>query len=74
VLAVAAADPGVKPGVISMTHAFGDVADTPESVRAQGATTSRLVDDTWAFDPITGHTRQSAIPVRIRRHGPGCER
>ena len=39
---------------------------TPTSVRAHGASTNRLVNDEVAYDPITGHCRQSAIPVRVR--------
>lgn len=57
----------VKPGVVSMSHAFGDSANDPASVLARGAPTNRLVDDEVEFDPITGQTRQTAIRVRVRR-------
>jgi hypothetical protein len=30
-----------------------------------GATTARLVDETVDYDPITGQSLQSAIPVRV---------
>ena len=56
----------VKPGVISMAHAWGDLPDNGGSVRSQGSSTNRLVDDDRTFNPITGMPRMSAIPVRIR--------
>ena len=64
------ADPAVRPGVVSMSHAFGDGVEKEggadgEAVAAIGATTSRLVDETVDYDPITGQSLQSAIPVRI---------
>jgi anaerobic selenocysteine-containing dehydrogenase len=67
VLGVAKASPDMKRGVVSMAHAFGARGDTPGDVRAHGTSTNRLVNDEVAYDPITGHCRQSAIPVRVRR-------
>jgi anaerobic selenocysteine-containing dehydrogenase len=60
------ADPDVRPGVISMSHAFGDVGEDGAAVARIGATTARLVDETVDFDPITGQSLQSAIPVSVR--------
>lgn len=59
------ADPAVRPGVVSMSHAFGDVGKGADNVAAIGVITSRLVDETIDYDPITGQSLQSAIPVRI---------
>jgi len=59
------ADEAVRPGVISMSHAFGDVGEEGRAVERIGATTSRLVDETVDYDPITGQSLQSAIPVRV---------
>jgi anaerobic selenocysteine-containing dehydrogenase len=59
------ADPDVRAGVISMSHCFGDVGEAGEAVARIGATTSRLVDETVDYDPITGQSLQSAIPVRV---------
>ncbi len=66
VLGVARASPDMKRGVVSMAHAFGARGDAPGDVRAHGASTNRLVNDEVAYDPITGHCRQSAIPVRVK--------
>ncbi len=65
-LGVVEAASDVKPGVISMAHAWGDLPDNGGSVRSQGSSTNRLVDDNRTFNPITGMPRMSAIPVRIR--------
>lgn len=59
------ADEAVRPGVISMSHAFGDVGEDGKAVERIGATTSRLVDETVDYDPITGQSLQSAIPVNV---------
>ena len=67
VLGVARASSDMKRGVVSMAHAFGARGDAPGDIRAHGASTNRLVNDEVAYDPITGHCRQSAIPVRVRR-------
>lgn len=70
VLGIAKASADLKRGVVSMAHAFGARGDTPEEVRAHGASTNRLVDDETGYDPITGQCRQSAIPVRVRPWKP----
>jgi anaerobic selenocysteine-containing dehydrogenase len=67
IIGVAKPSPDLKPGVVSMAHAFGARGDDPGAVRAHGASTNRLVDDESDFDPITGACRQSAIAVRVRR-------
>ena len=59
----------IKPGVISMAHAFGDFDTGKAGLAAKGNSTNRLVADDVDYDPITGHTRQSAIPVNVRAAG-----
>ncbi len=65
IVGVVEASTAVRPGIISMAHAYGDVGSGPENVRQQGVSTNRLVSETMVFDPITGQSLQSAIPVRI---------
>ena len=67
IVGVAEASPGVRPGIVSIAHAYGDVGSGPASVRDQGVSTNRLVRETSHFDPITGQSLQSAIPVNIAR-------
>ncbi len=66
IVGVAKAAADLKPGVISMAHAFGARGEDAAAVRAHGASTNRLVDDESDYDPITGACRQSAIAVRVR--------
>ncbi|HEY1491224.1 MAG TPA: molybdopterin-dependent oxidoreductase [Steroidobacteraceae bacterium] len=66
ILGVAKPAADLKPGVVSMAHAFGARGADASAVRAHGASTNRLVDDEVDYDPITGACRQSAIAVRIR--------
>lgn len=66
---VVKAAPDVKPGTISMAHAWGDLpgeAGPPANPHVLGDTTGRLADNASAFDPITGLPVMSAIPVSVR--------
>lgn len=65
--ALAKASEGLRRGVISMAHGYGDPDAGPEAIATQGASTNRLVSETSGFDPITGQSLQSAIPVRVMR-------
>ena len=67
VVAVARAEPGLRPGVVSMAHAFGAPDVTAADVHERGGSTNRLVSETVDFDPVTGQSLQSAIPVAITR-------
>jgi anaerobic selenocysteine-containing dehydrogenase len=63
--AVAKASPEMRRGVVSMAHAWGDAGSGPDDVPVLGASTNRLVSETVDYDPITGQSLQSAIPVAI---------
>ena len=63
--AVAEASDEIRPGVISMAHAWGDTPAGDAKVREVGSSTNRLVDDATDYDPVTGMARQSAIPVNV---------
>ena len=65
VVAVARASPDLREGVISMAHAFGGPDVTAADVRDRGGSTNRLVSETVDFDPVTGQSLQSAIPVAV---------
>ena len=67
ILAVATPADDVRPGVISMAHAWGDPDADPKQVRETGSSTNALVDDASDYDPFVGMPRQSAIPVNISR-------
>ena len=63
---VAEAAKDVKPGVISMAHAWGDLPGNWGDVRQKGSSTNRLIDDHKTYDKITGQPRMTAIPVNVR--------
>ena len=64
---VAEAAKDVKPGVISMAHAWGDTPGNWSEVREKGSSTNRLIDDHRTYDKITGQHRMTAIPVNLRQ-------
>ncbi|MEP3422677.1 MAG: molybdopterin-dependent oxidoreductase [Erythrobacter sp.] len=55
----------VRRGLVSMAHAYGDVDATKDDVRERGSSTNRLTSEVVDFDPITGQSLQSAIPVKL---------
>ncbi len=57
----------VREGIISMTHAFGDVALDDHDVTTIGSPTARLINTDIDYDPMTGIPRMSAVPVRVKR-------
>jgi anaerobic selenocysteine-containing dehydrogenase len=63
--AIVAADDTLLSGVISMTHAWGDAPERDHEFRSIGSCTSRLVDSTKEFDPITGMPFMTAVPVAV---------
>jgi anaerobic selenocysteine-containing dehydrogenase len=65
IFGLAKADDKVRPGVISMSHAFGDSEAGKDDVMTRGGSTNRLIVDNDHLDPITGQAMQSAIPVRV---------
>jgi anaerobic selenocysteine-containing dehydrogenase len=67
VIGVAAADPDIKPGVISMSHSWGGLTLTDEKVRDIGTPTNRLVASAEGTDRITGLPVMSAIPIAVER-------
>lgn len=55
----------VRRGLVSMAHAYGDADATKDNVRERGSSTNRLVSEVVDYDPITGQSLQSAIPVKL---------
>jgi anaerobic selenocysteine-containing dehydrogenase len=69
-VAVAAAAPDVRRGVVSMAHGWGDATGADAKVRDVGAPTNRLVTTAIGYDAITGMAVQSAIPVAVTAFVP----
>jgi anaerobic selenocysteine-containing dehydrogenase len=63
--AVVVGDLTVPPGVVSMSHAWGDGPDRDAEFLELGSCTSRLVDGRSAYDAVTGMPLMTAVPVAI---------
>jgi anaerobic selenocysteine-containing dehydrogenase len=72
IIAVAGLDPGLRRGVISMSHCFGDVdlgAERSDPLR-RGASTNWLTTNDETYDAYTGQPLMSNVPVGVRRASP----
>jgi anaerobic selenocysteine-containing dehydrogenase len=68
ILGIVEADTTLLPGLVSMTHSFGDAPDRDDEVRTIGGPTCRLCDVDDAYDPYSGQPVMSNIPVAVLRH------
>jgi anaerobic selenocysteine-containing dehydrogenase len=69
IIAVAEIDPGLRNGVVSMSHCFGDLdlaAERAAPLR-NGAATNWLTSNDEAYDAYTGQPLMSNVPVDVRR-------
>lgn len=57
----------IRPGVVSMAHAFGDAPTEDHKLFSIGSNTGRLTSVDEDYDPRTGMPVMSAIPVNVRR-------
>lgn len=62
--AVVAAEPALRPGMISMAHGFGANPGSDDP-RRTGGNTGRLISVEDGYDPVTGLPRMGAIPVQV---------
>jgi anaerobic selenocysteine-containing dehydrogenase len=67
VLAIVEADDALRPGVIALTHAFGDLPAEGACVREAGTNAGALLSVEDDFDRYSGIPRMSAVPVSVRR-------
>lgn len=63
--AILAAEDALRRGVISMSHAFGDLPSANPDFRAVGSNTSQLTSVEDDFDRYSGMPRMSALPVAV---------
>jgi anaerobic selenocysteine-containing dehydrogenase len=64
--AVVMADPDLRQGTVSMTHAFGDTPEHDDKVREIGSSTSRLLWNDRVYEPYSGQPLMSNVPVNVR--------
>ncbi|MAG32143.1 MAG: molybdopterin dinucleotide-binding protein [Deltaproteobacteria bacterium] len=60
-------DPDVRPGVISMAHAWGGAPSDDDKLRTIGSNTGRLSSNSGRLDPRSGQPLMSAIPVNLTK-------
>ena len=65
--AIVQADPTVRPGVVSMTHAWGPLPGESMDIATHGSSTNMLISTDRDVEPINAMPRMSAIPVNIVR-------
>lgn len=66
ILGVVAADASLRRGLVSMTHAFGDLPDEGGDVRAVGSNVDRLLHNDRDYDRYSGQPPMSNIAVAVR--------
>ncbi len=67
IIAIAAADPTVRPGTLSMSHCWGGLPEEELPFEAMGVSTNLLVRTDRFVEKINAMPRFSSIPVSIRR-------
>ena len=61
-------DETMRPGVVSLTHGWGDLPETDDDFERHGSAASRLSDVDDAYDPYTGQPVMTNIPVEVSAH------
>jgi anaerobic selenocysteine-containing dehydrogenase len=71
IAAIAAADPAMRRGVVSMSHNWGDLDNDPADSQRYGASTNFLTRADVGCESINAMPRMSAIPVNVRLNTAG---
>lgn len=66
IMAVAALDDSLRPGILSMSHAYGRLPSDQTDHRRHGSNTGRLLSVEDDYDRFSGIPRMSGLPVSIR--------
>jgi anaerobic selenocysteine-containing dehydrogenase len=69
VIATVQRDPGLRRGVVSMSHGWGAVDSTADPDGNTGAFVGHLVSIEKDLQPYNYMPLQSAIPIAVRRRG-----
>jgi len=67
ILGIVEADPDLREGMVSMTHAFGDAPEYDDLFRTIGSPTNRLLDADAQYERYSGQPLMSNVPVDVRR-------
>lgn len=69
VTAIVAPDANLRPGVVSMAHGWGGVAEADGDPVAEGTGVNLLIDTDIHFEAINAMPHMSAVPVALRKCG-----
>jgi anaerobic selenocysteine-containing dehydrogenase len=61
------ADGDLRRGLVSMTHAFGDLPENKDAFRTVGSNTSQLTNVSDRYDRFSGIPLMSAVPIKVVR-------
>lgn len=67
VVAIVDVDPALRPGVVSLAHAWGGHPDDNAPVEQVGTPVNRLIDNDKHYERVNSMPHMSAIPVNITR-------
>jgi anaerobic selenocysteine-containing dehydrogenase len=67
IVGVVESDPGLRRGVLAMSHCFGGNPDEDDDPLEAGANTNRLLSMDYDYDSYTGIPRMSAVPVAVEK-------
>ena len=63
--AVVEPEPTLRPGVVSLTHGWGDLPEHDDDFQSFGSPAARLSDVDDAYDPYSGQPVMTNIPVEV---------
>lgn len=62
---IVASDDTLRRGLVSMTHAYGDLPGGNDDIRAHGSNTGALLRTDDEYDKLSGIPRMSGLPVQV---------
>lgn len=71
IVAVVAADPGVRPGVVSMAHGWGAGPEDDRAAEEAGSCTNLIISTDRDCEAVNAMPRMSAVPVTVVPAGDG---
>jgi hypothetical protein len=67
ILGVVKAEPGLRRGVISMSHMFGNLEQSIDPLQQRGSHTGRLTSLDYHLQSINFMPRFSGVPVNLKK-------
>ena len=64
----------MRPGVVALTHGWGDLPEHDDDFLSLGSAVARLSDVDEAYDPYSGQPVMTNIPVQVAPSPPRLTR